>query len=311
MNQSFNFLFILGPTGSGKSALALKLATQVKAGIVNLDSIQCYAQVDIGSAKPSEEEVKLCPHYLFGYVRPPEEITAGKFKAKARNLIDQEIRKSSLIGVGGSGFYVKALMTQMRSRHELSPELLSQLEERAQSEGLYSLYEEMVRLDPKLKGKIHPNDSYRVVRNLGLMLETGLKVSSLEPEEEKDWPHPYKKVGLHVDRDLLRRRVRDRLLSMLKRGFREEVQALLDQGLADWLPMKSVGYKEMQEWIEGRISQAEFIDKTVISTMQLAKRQMTWLKKDKEILWFSGDHLEAKAFEVCESWLKPSSSNKN
>lgn len=292
MNTLHPFIFVLGPTASGKSSLALKLASELGAQILNCDSVQSYKHVDIGTAKPTAEEMIRVPHLLFDFVEPPEEITAGQFREKARLEIDKYISWSPLIGVGGSGFYIKALQSKMYEAKDITPEALERIFETEEEAGIEGLYKKMVELDAELVGKIAPQDTYRIKRALGLMWSYDKSLTEIREQTEgqqskEDWPYPTLKLGLQISREELRQRVRLRIDHMLKQGWLEEVQSLLTQCLENWWPMKSVGYKEMVAHLKGEISLDEAKEKTETSTMQLAKKQMTWFKKDTEIRWVS------------------------
>ncbi len=283
-------VFVLGPTASGKSALAREIALKKRGVILNCDSVQSYQFVDIGSAKPTFEERQELTHLLFDFVEPPAEITAGQFREMAREKIEKYIQWSPIVAAGGSGFYIRALQSKMFQIKDVSPESLQKIYDLEQAEGVEGLYKEMLQLDPMLRTKIMAADSYRIKRALGLMWTykktmTEIREETAEAQDPGDWPYKTLKIGLEISRDDLRVRVRQRTEEMLKKGWIEETQKLLSMGLEDWSPMKSVGYKELVAHLKGEMSLEETKELIVTSTMQLAKKQMTWFRKDPDIVW--------------------------
>lgn len=285
-------IFIVGPTASGKSEFALNLAIQNKGVIVNCDSVQAYAKVSIGAAKPTQEEMKLVPHYLYGHIAPLNKYTAGQYRRDFFELMEVLNQKSieNVYVVGGTGFYFQAIEKGMFEVHESTPQIKLQLQEEARAQnGLQNLYSELLKFDPESAHKIHPNDEYRLIRAIEIIRTSGRKPSELK-KEIKDaampFPYPLEKIGVNRAREDLHRRIQLRVKKMLSLGFIAEVQELRSEGLKDWEPMKSVGYKEVQSYLDGEIKTiSELEDKIVISTRQLAKRQLTWFKRDQAIHW--------------------------
>lgn len=287
--------FVVGPTASGKSELALTLAQKNKGVIVNCDSVQMYSEVHIGAAKPSLEELKLIPHYLYGHVVPPQKYTAGEFRRDFFSLLEDLKNQNQEIVyvVGGTGFYFQALEFGMYSVDECSLEIKTELLKIASTpEGVLSLYEELKHHDPEFAQKIHPHDQYRLIRSVEILRSSGKRPSELKSEMKllaKSFPYQLNKIGVHMARELLHEHIHRRVQKMLKMGLIEEVQGLIQKGLSDWEPLRSVGYKEVQLYLKGEIkSLHELEDKITISTRQLAKKQITWFKRDKAIEWIDG-----------------------
>lgn len=304
MHEFHPIIFILGPTASGKSRLAHQLALSLRAKILNCDSVQAYKYVDIGTAKPSFEERLEVPHLLFDFVEPPHDITAGQFRELAREEIEKHLPWSPLLAVGGSGFYIRALQSKMYEAKDITPEALQKIYELEQEEGLEGLYLEMLRLDSKLKDKIAAQDTYRVKRALGLMWSYNQSLSDIREKNQanqspEDWPYKTIKIGLEISREILRERVRQRVELMLEAGWLDEIRELIERGYGEWAPLKSVGYKEMTSYLKGEMSLEDAKDKTVISTMQLAKRQMTWFRKETDIHWVDA----SSSFEDIQSLI--------
>ena len=285
-------IFVVGPTATGKSQLALSIAQKFAGSIVNCDSIQFYNRLKIGSAGPSDEELKLVPHYLYGYVNPPQEVTAGQYLRDFHNLIEtNKDLKSPLIIVGGTGFYVQALEKGMYNVPQIKSELKQQIEDEIKEHGNEKAYKELTDFDPETK--IHINDAYRIGRALEVKRAFNLKMSELkmqtllsnETENKFKLPFPFMKIGVDVEREVLFYNIAQRTKKMLQAGFIDEVKALIDEGYGDWAPMNSVGYSEIKELLAGRIPQSQLEELINQSTRQLTKKQKTWFKRDPEIKW--------------------------
>lgn len=286
--------FVVGPTASGKSDLALTLAEKCQGVIVNCDSVQVYAHVQIGAAKPSAEEMQRVPHFLYGHVLPPLEYTAGDyyrdFFVQMKSLEQQGTE--NVFVVGGTGFYFQAIEKGMYSVAKVDPELAESLRVQALTpQGLNELYQELKQFDPISTEKIHANDQYRVVRALEIIRSTGRKPSELKLEKQAavtEFPYPLQKIGVWRERPELHARILRRVKKMLAGGLIEEVQELNKMCLDAWAPMASVGYFEVQAYLRGEIKTlSQLEEKILISTRQLAKRQVTWFKRDLAIEWRS------------------------
>ena len=287
-------LFIVGPTACSKSDLGVAICEALSVPtpeIINCDSVQFFAGVDIGAAKPGPDLLARAKHHLVGHVPLGRGYTAGDFTRDAlRVLSEGEVRGvGRFVGVGGSGFYVQALEKGMYDVPEVPEEIRERIESRLDAEGQPALYEELKRLDPETAGRIDPNDRYRIMRALEILhAAPGTTLSAIKERfAAKERPFIAKKIGLFRPRDILRERVGERTRKMLSSGLVDEVESLRKQGLHEWWPMKSVGYKEAQEYLEGRIPSLEKLEELIVtSTMQLAKRQMTWFKRDPSTEWF-------------------------
>ena len=283
-------IFIVGPTASGKSDWALKLAQEFNGVIVNCDSIQVYKKLDIGAAKPTIEEQGKVPHFLIDYVESPEEMTAGVYCRDFYACIEKIPEGKPIFVVGGTGFYFMAIEKGMYPVLPVSEEIKKQVEvELASSDGQQKLYQEVQSKDPAYAQKIHPADAYRIGRAVELLRSQNKTVSQIQAEfSQSQFPFPLLKIGVQWDREKLNQRIVERTQKMLEQGLIGEVQELLDQGLGSWSPLASVGYKEAVGFIENKIGPDELFDSIVISTRQLAKRQRTWFQRDKDIFWYSG-----------------------
>ena len=300
-----NLVFVIGPTASGKSDLAIEIAQKSAAPteLINCDSIQFFAGVDIGAAKPSPEQLAMVPHHLIGHMPLGSEFTAGDFRRDALKVIEAGATRNlnQFISVGGSGFYVQALEKGMYDVPVIAPEIRETLEEEMAALGPHPLHQELVSRDAEAAARIQPNDRYRVLRALEILRATpGKTLSQMRAEfEAAKPPAPFttSKIGLTLSRERLRERITLRTEKMLQTGLIEETQKLRDLGFRNWAPLTSVGYKEVQSYLDGALSRAELAPLIVTSTMQLAKRQMTWFKRDAEIRWFDAESELAQAVE--------------
>lgn len=283
-NQIF---FVVGPTASGKSAWALREAKNNNGIIVNADSVQVYKYLNIGSAKPNELEQKEVPHFLYDIVEPSIQFTAGDYYRAAMKVIEENIEKNNIYFVGGSGFYLQALEKGMFDVGPIPAEIQNKV---AQINSPQELYNHLMKVDEKAAQKIGSSDPYRLSRALSVVWSTGKTMAQIEDEfraKNLSLSQKYSliKVGIHCDRKTLRDRVTSRTEKMLQAGLLDEVKNLMAKGFAETKALSSVGYKECIEFLGGGMSMEDLKSKIVTSTMQLAKRQMTWFKRDKEIKW--------------------------
>ncbi|UXR63876.1 tRNA (adenosine(37)-N6)-dimethylallyltransferase MiaA [Bdellovibrio bacteriovorus] len=302
-------IFVVGATATGKSEWALNLAREFDGVIVNCDSVQVYKKLDIGSAKPSKAEQALVPHYLLDYVSAPEEMTAGNYCRDFYEALKNIPEEKPVFVVGGTGFYFMAIEKGMYPVIPVPAEIQSQVAEELQTEeGAVRLHAEMTAADPEYGAKIHLSDRYRIGRAVELIRSQGKSVTQIQREFEVQrapFPYPLLKIGPQWDREVLRERIRVRVQNMMQAGLVAEVQGLLDEGLAAWAPMSSVGYKETLDFLKGTLNQEQLFEEIVKNTHQLAKRQRTWFQRDSEIQWFDGSSGFAEARAVVEKFLKP------
>lgn len=287
VTSPFPTLFILGPTASGKSALGFRLAKKLGACIVNADSIQLYQGLVIGSAAPSEEERLEVDHYLFQVVPKGENWTAFDYEERAWKVINEQLQHRPVVIVGGSGFYLQALEKGMGPALNEDESIKKELERELEEKGAASLYEELRRVDPESARRIHFNDSYRVLRALGYFRTFQRPFSEDQKQTElRQWPGVLYKVGLTGSQTELVDVVEKRVNQMMKAGFLDEVKGLMEEGLSEWWPMKSVGYREVLEHLSGELAESELIPRIVQKTLSLAKRQKTWFKRDSSVKWY-------------------------
>ncbi|MCB0408138.1 MAG: tRNA (adenosine(37)-N6)-dimethylallyltransferase MiaA [Bdellovibrionales bacterium] len=298
----------MGPTATGKSSLAFQLAKEFNAVIVNADSVQIYDKVHIGAAKPSPSEMEQVEHLLYGIIKPTHKITAGQYYKLARKVILERLAHQHVFLVGGSGFYIQALERGMYSAPSTDPIIEKRIIEETKILGAKELYERLLEKDPKYAHRISENDTYRIIRALVIIEQKKQKMSDVieafeNQEENSSFSVPKLKIGLKLERELLRKKVHERVLEMIQNGLENEVRELLQEGLKDWAPLNSVGYKETVDYLQGQGTEQEWIDSIVRGTMQLAKKQKTWFQRDKEIIWYDSLNQRLEAETKVRSYL--------
>ncbi len=298
------FVLIVGPTGCGKSALALALAEKFAGGILNCDSIQTYQRLNIGAAKPTSAEMARVPHFLFDAIPAGEVLTAGDFRKMAMEILQRELPRRMLFGPGGSGFYIQALEKGMFDVPKPDPEVDRVVRAECAALGLAGIYRELQRLDPAYAEDLNPQDAYRITRALVIMRDSGRKVSELRREfKPQPFPFPLLKLGLSPSRDELEPRIRRRTQAMLDSGLVAEAQSLVQDGFGEWPALQSVGYRETLAYLRGEINEQRLTELIVEKTLQLAKKQKTWFKRDAEIQWLPVDEPLPQANKIVQEFL--------
>ena len=285
-------LVVLGPTAVGKSRVGIDIAKRIGGEIINADSLQLYKYLNIGTAKPTANEMSEIVHHLVDIADPKQEFNAGVFRTHANSIIDKLHNEgTNIIVVGGTYLYVKVLLSGLIEGLPASPEIRANIKKLRSTFGLPYVYERLCTLDPEAASKIHPNDYVRTERALEVNYLTGQKMSELQSRHSfQDQNFDYLKIGIHQERQELRERIDLRVDSMLEQGLVDEVEKLREMGYTkDLKPMQSIGYKEINQFLDGDISLDEAVELIKRDTKRFAKRQMTWLRKDDEINWFELD----------------------
>lgn len=281
-------VFVIGPTASGKSALALQLAQHFDAEIISMDSAQIYRGMDIGTAKPEASERAACPHHLLDICDPAESYSAARFAADASRLCREVIARGRLpLLVGGTFLYMRAMLQGLHEMPAADPQLRRQLEAEAAHCGWPALHQRLVALDPQAADAIHPNDAQRIQRALELALTGQARSDYWSQAREPVWFGPVLKMAVvPQDRDQLRADIAGRFQRMMKQGFLQEVRALHGRGdLHAGLPsMRSVGYRQLWQYLDGEIDLDQAQERGIIATRQYAKRQMTWLRREQDLM---------------------------
>jgi len=274
-------LLLLGPTGSGKSALALDLARRWAIEIVSIDSAQVYRGLDIGTAKPSAVERAAVPHHLIDIRDAAQRYSAAEFVRDARSVIAEVRARGRLpLVVGGTMLYAKALREGLSELPSADPAVRSRIEAAAAAEGWPALHARLAAVDPAAAERLAPNDAQRIQRALEIFEVTGVRMSELLARRREAPPHLELVALMPSDRAQLHRRIEQRFDDMLRFGFVDEVQVLKRRGdLTAELPsMRSVGYRQAWAYLDGHLSHPQFRAAALSATRQLAKRQLTWLR---------------------------------
>ncbi len=294
-------IVICGPTASGKTALSIELAKKINGEIVSCDSMQIYKDMDIGTAKPTIEEMQGIKHYMLDFVSPDERYSVADYKKQAKQAIREIIEKGKVpIVVGGTGLYVDSLIYEIEYQDiEFDEKYRKQLEERSKKEGLEVLYNEAKKIDPEAITKISPNDKKRILRILEIYNATGKNKTEQEKESRKnEVEFDYKVYAISWDREKLYDRINQRVDIMIDQGLIEEVQKIYSKYNKFPTAMQGLGYKEVLEYLEGKCNKQEMIDKIKQETRRYAKRQLTWFRKNKQTIWLDGQEKIQNNIEI-------------
>lgn len=283
-------LAVVGPTATGKSRLALDLAERLGGEIINADSVQVYRGFDIGTAKLSPEERRKVPHHLIDILAPEGDYSAASFRNQADRIIHrlQEEGKAIFV-VGGTGLYLKVLSRGLFHGPGGDPGLRESLRQKAEGEAEGYLHRELEKVDPEAASRLHPHDTFRILRALEVYRHSRKPLSQFQKEHGfRESQYQILKIGLTADRQELYRRIESRVDSMMEKGWLKEVQDLLNQGISPRAkPMQSLGYKRLVSFLAGELDWARAVNLIKQDTRRYAKRQITWFKADPDIHWFS------------------------
>lgn len=289
MNKELDVLAIVGPTASGKTALSVELAKQLDGEIINGDSTQVYKGFDIGTAKISSAEMDGVPHHLFDIKEPTEEFSVAAYQTTVRACIKEiQGRGKMPIIVGGTGLYVQSVLYDFRFTEEAAdPEVRERLEQELKEQGPAYLYDKLVQLDAAGAERIHPNNHRRLIRALEIIEITGKTKGQHEQSQGNTALFNHLIFGLEMDRTVLYERINRRTDIMMAQGFLKEVEQLIEQGLKDTPAMKAIGYRELQLYLENKLTYEEAIEAIQKGTRNYAKRQMTYFKNKLDVQWFN------------------------
>ena len=283
-------IVICGPTASGKTSLSISLAKKINGEIVSCDSMQIYKEMDIGSAKPTVEEMQEIKHYFVDFVSPEKRYSVSEYKEDASKAIEEIINKGKTpIIVGGTGLYLNSLIYNIQyNEMEVDLNYRRELEKEAEEYGLEVLYNRAKEIDPEAMEKVSANDKKRITRVLEIYNATGRNKTELEKKSRKEVPYNYLIFGINMERSILYDRINKRVDIMLEQGLIEEVKNLINKYSNMPTAMQGLGYKEVKEFLDGNISKEEMIEKIKMETRRYAKRQITWFKRIKNIIWLDG-----------------------
>ena len=296
MSDQITCRVLTGPTASGKTELAVRLARENGWDIICMDSMQIYRGMNIGTAKPTREEMKDVRHFMLDICEPTETYSVSEYREEAERIItDQYAKGREILFVGGTGLYLQAMMHSMGMGNVPQNESLRiALNKQAETpEGRKSLHERLEKIDPDTAGRLPVNDVRRIIRAIEVWEATGIPFSA-QPKREDGNRFTWKAVSTQMDRSLLYERINRRVTDMMEEGLRNEVEALLEAGVPETAQsMNGIGYKEMIPCIRGECSIEEAADKIRLATRHYAKRQMTFLKKEESIRYVRTDRNDA------------------
>ena len=292
---------IIGPTGAGKTRLAMQLAERTGGEVVSADSQQVYAGMDIGTGKVTADDRARVPHHVLDVVRPDEEMTAQRFVELAdRAIADVAARGKYVIVCGGTGLYVRALLLGLFAGPPASPELRAELTELARRDGTAVLHAELSRVDPVAAAKIDRNDEKRIIRALEVFRMTGEPMSAHQAKHDHKAATPRyaaRLVGLSPEREALYRAIDQRVEAMIEAGLEGEVAALRARGyLPPLRSQQAIGYAELHDAAEGRVDRERAIELIKRNSRHYARRQLSWYRADKAIGW----HVDPRAVDLAD-----------
>ncbi|MBF0621052.1 MAG: tRNA (adenosine(37)-N6)-dimethylallyltransferase MiaA [Magnetococcales bacterium] len=298
-------IFIMGPTASGKSGLALSLAQHFPFEIVNADSIQVYRRMDIGSAKPSPEEQAQVPHHLLDVVEPDDPFSAARYRDHALEIMTDCHKRGVIpLFVGGTGLYLRALSEGLAPIPPVDPQILTELQQRGQKEGWPTLHNQLAQHDPDAAQRLPPNDGQRISRALSVFLSSGNTLTYWQNQQHPIPKQPILKLAPFQARETLYARIEKRFDQMIAMGFMDEARMLLERGYDRSLPaMKAVGYRQAFLHLDGKLSLQESIELGKRDSRRYAKRQLTWLRSESDLVWIT-DQCADTATSVVDAFIQ-------
>jgi tRNA dimethylallyltransferase len=287
-------IFLMGPTATGKTDIAAELLKRIPIDIISVDSAMVYRGMDIGTAKPTKAFLKEVPHRLIDICEPDEVYSASRFRTDALKVIE-EIHSQNRIPllVGGTGLYFRALEIGISDLPDADEEVRQRLESKAEEIGWQEMHRRLTKIDPVSAERIHPNDPQRIQRALEIYEISGRSMTD-HHENGTASPFPFELIKIILnpdDRSILHERIKHRFLKMLDEGLVEEVRGFYenDRFIASLPSMRMVGYRQVWNYLDGETNYEGMLEKGIVATRQLAKRQMTWLRKEKNGIWLDSD----------------------
>lgn len=292
----------------GKSKLAIELAKQINGEIISADSMQIYKDMNIGTAKVTQEEMENIKHYMIDFLSPEERYNVSQYKIEAEKCIEEILKKGKTpIVVGGTGLYIDALIYGIEfQEEEFDEKYREKLNSIAKKEGLEKLYDEAVRIDPIAMQKISKNDQKRIIRVLEIYHKTGKTKTEQEIESRKKGvKYNYHVFAIDMTREILYDRINKRVDIMVNAGLIEEVENIVKKYRKFPTAMQGLGYKEVVEYLNKQITKEEMIEKIKKETRHYAKRQLTWFRKNKQTIWLNGEEQTQKNIQkiIKESYI--------
>lgn len=279
---------IIGPTAVGKTKLSIDIAHRLNGEIISGDSMQIYKGMDIGTAKITKEEMEGIPHHLIDIKKPDDVYSVAEFQETARLLINEITDKNKMpMIVGGTGLYIQSVLYDYQFTESPSdPEFRKKLELELSEKGEQAIHQLLAQVDPESAEKIHPNNTRRVIRALEIFHCTKISMHEHLKQQENKLLYDVALIGLTMDRDLLYQRINDRVDIMVENGLINEVKGLYNQGLGDTQSIKAIGYKEIYDYFDGKVSYNEALNQLKQNSRRYAKRQLTWFRNKMDVKWF-------------------------
>jgi len=303
MSQLPTAIFLMGPTASGKTALALELVDRLPLEIISVDSALVYRDMNIGTSKPDAQTLKKYPHHLIDICDPAEAYSAAQFRDDAlQHMADITARGKIPLLVGGTMLYFRALSEGLSELPSADPTIREKLAQYINEHGLHALHERLQQVDPEAANKIHPNDPQRIQRALEVFEISGIPISEWwKKEKSENLPYTILKLAANTsDRALLHQRIEKRFAEMLQAGFVDEVAKLRSRNDLDLNKpsMRSVGYRQVWQYLDGDMDYEQMQIKGVVATRQLAKRQLTWLRSEQDLIWINTNQKDFLKFTL-------------
>jgi tRNA dimethylallyltransferase len=296
--NDYDVIAIIGPTASGKTALSIRLAKMIDGEVINGDSMQVYKQLDIGTAKITKEEMDGVPHHLLNIKEPTEGFSVAEYQQLVREKIEEiKSRGKTPIIVGGTGLYVQSVLYDfVFSKEEVDEQARQAYYDELEKVGPEKMHEKLMALDPKTAAEIHPNNTRRVIRAIEIA-EQAQTVKSAEQHHRGDTPmYQHLMIGMNMERDVLYDRINRRVDIMLAQGLEAEVRALYDQNIRDVQSVKAIGYKELYDYFDGRLTFEEAIEAIKQNSRRYAKRQLTYFRNKMDVKWVGNNWEEVQKF---------------
>ncbi len=281
-------LVLIGPTAVGKTLTSIKLAKAFNGEIISGDSMQIYKKMDIGTAKITSAEMEGIPHYLIDIKNPDEPFSVAEFQELGRQKISDITNRGKLpMIVGGTGLYIQSVLYDYHfSEAPSDGSFRSRLETLAEKEGNIVLHEQLMKIDPESGRKIHPNNLRRVIRAIEIFHCTGKTMSELQQSQSIESVYDVAIIGLTSEREKLYERINKRVDIMMENGLLNEVEALFQQGYKDCQSIQAIGYKELYEYLNGKVLLDEAVEQLKQNSRRYAKRQLTWFRNKMDVKWF-------------------------
>ncbi|MXP51331.1 tRNA (adenosine(37)-N6)-dimethylallyltransferase MiaA [Pantoea sp. SoEX] len=299
-------ILLLGPTASGKTRLAIKLHKMLPIDIISVDSALIYRQMNIGTGKPSQEELLLTPHHLLDIKDPAERYSASEFRQDALKIMNKIVKNGRIpCLVGGTMFYFKALIEGLSNLPSADFNIRYKIDQIAYEKGKHFLHDELCKIDPESANIIHPNDLQRIQRALEIYYISGKTFTEIKKISRKPLQYDLYQFGIMpYNRELLHKRIELRFKNMLAVGFEDESRALFERGdLHINMPsVRCVGYRQMWSYINGDIKYEDMVYEAVYATKQLAKRQITWMRKWNNLYYLDSDDIQLSANKILKTF---------